>query len=88
LDRGRGFIAYVGYLDDMVVLAPNSDKGKRWADRALARIRCEAEAIGVSLNTEKTRIVTITDERAVFALPGFEFGGRMARTSGQPPLQT
>ena len=57
----------------MVVLAPDSDKGKAWADRALARIRDEAEAIGVSLNTEKTRIVTITDERAVFAFLGFEF---------------
>jgi len=31
----------------MVVLAPDSAKGKAWADRALARIRCEAEAIGV-----------------------------------------
>ena len=57
----------------MVVLAPDSEKGKAWADRALARIRMEAEAIGVSLNTEKTRIVTITDEHAVFAFLGFEF---------------
>lgn len=73
LDRGSGFITYARYLDDMVVLAPNSAKGKAWADRALARIRCEAEAIGVSLNTEKTRIVTITDDRAVFAFLGFEF---------------
>lgn len=73
LDRGSGFITYVRYLDDMVVLAPDSTQGKAWADRALARIRCEAEAIGVSLNAEKTRIVTITDERAVFAFLGFEF---------------
>jgi RNA-directed DNA polymerase len=73
LDRGRGFITYARYLDDMVVLAPDSDKGKAWADRALARIRIEAEAIGVSLNTEKTRLVTITDEHAVFAFLGFEF---------------
>jgi group II intron reverse transcriptase/maturase len=73
LDRGSGFITYVRYLDDMVVLAPDSEKGRAWADRALERIRCEAEAIGVSLNTEKTRIVTITDDRAVFAFLGFEF---------------
>ena len=73
LDRGRGFITYARYLDDMVVLAPDSDRGKAWADRALARIRCEADAIGVSLNTEKTRIVTITDDHAVFAFLGFEF---------------
>jgi RNA-directed DNA polymerase len=73
LDRGSGFITYARYLDDMVVLAPDSAKGRAWADRALERIRREAEAIGVSLNTEKTRIVTITDDRAVFAFLGFEF---------------
>ena len=32
----------------------------------------DCEFIGVSLNTEKTRIVTITDERAAFAFLGFE----------------
>jgi hypothetical protein len=37
LDRGSGFITYARYLDDMVVLAPDSEKGKAWADRALAR---------------------------------------------------
>ena len=73
LDRGSGVITYARYLDDMVVLAPDSDKGKAWADRALARIRLEADAIGVSLNTEKTRIVTITDEHAVFAFLGFVY---------------
>jgi RNA-directed DNA polymerase len=73
LDRGGGFITYARYLDDMVVLAPDSEKGKAWADRALARIRREAEAVGVSLNTEKTRFVTITDEHAAFAFLGFEF---------------
>ncbi len=73
LDRGSSFITYARYLDDMVVLAPDSEKGRAWADRALTRIRCEAEAIGVSLNTEKTRLVTITDEHAVFAFLGFEF---------------
>lgn len=73
LDRGGGFITYVRYLDDMVVLAPDSEKGRAWADRALERIRREADAIGVSINTEKTRIVTITDDHAVFAFLGFDF---------------
>jgi RNA-directed DNA polymerase len=73
LDRGSGFITYTRYLDDMVVLAPDSIKGRAWADRALERIRMEAEAIGVSLNAEKTRIVKITDGRAAFAFLGFEF---------------
>jgi RNA-directed DNA polymerase len=73
LDRGSGFITYARYLDDMVVLAPDSVKGRAWADRALERIRREAEAIGVSLNLEKTRIVTMTDDRACFTFLGFEF---------------
>lgn len=73
LDRGSGFITYARYLDDMVVLAPDSEKGRAWADRALERIRCEAEAIGVSLNSEKTRMVTMTDDHADFAFLGFEF---------------
>jgi RNA-directed DNA polymerase len=73
LDRGGDFITYARYLDDMVVLAPDSDKGRKWADRALERIRREAEAIGVSLNTEKTRMVHMGEPRAVFAFLGFEF---------------
>ena len=46
LDRGDGFITYARYLDDRVVLAPASEKGRKWADRALDRIGREAEAIG------------------------------------------
>jgi RNA-directed DNA polymerase len=73
LERGRGYLTYTRYLDDMVVLTPNSQKGRGWADRALERIRREAEAIGVSLNAEKTRTMTTTDRRANFAYLGFEF---------------
>src|SRR5271165_2452728 len=73
LDRGGDFITYARYLDDMVVLAPDSNRGRKWADRALERIRREAEAIGVSLNTEKTRVVHMTEPRSVFAFLGFEF---------------
>jgi RNA-directed DNA polymerase len=53
LDRGGDTITYALYLDDMVVLAADTPKGRQWADRALARIRQEAEAIGVSLNAER-----------------------------------
>ncbi|HKQ72053.1 MAG TPA: group II intron reverse transcriptase/maturase [Polyangiaceae bacterium] len=73
LDRGSGYITYARYLDDMVVLAPDSEKGRAWAGRALERIRCEAEAIGVSPNEEKTRVVTMPGDHAVFAFLGFEF---------------
>jgi RNA-directed DNA polymerase len=83
LDRGSGFITYARYLDDMVVLALDSAKGRAWADRALTRIRQEAEAIGVSLNTEKTRIVTITDDHAAFAFLGFEFRWVPSTTTGR-----
>ena len=73
LDRGKGFITYARYLDDMVVLGPDSEKGRRWCDRALERICKEADAIGVSLNADKTRTVTMTDRDASFAFLGFEF---------------
>jgi RNA-directed DNA polymerase len=83
LDRGSGFITYVRYLDDMVVLAPNSEKGRRWAARALERIREEAEAIGVSLNAEKTRTVNMTEARATFAFLGFDFRWARGAKSGK-----
>lgn len=83
LDRGAGFLTYARYLDDMVVLAPDSEKGRKWADRALERIREEAGAIGVSINTEKTRIVSITDERASFAFLGFDFRWIRSKKTGR-----
>jgi RNA-directed DNA polymerase len=73
LGKGKGFLTYVRYLDDMVVLTFNSKRGRRWAERALERIREDAEAIGVELNTEKTRTVLLTDKGAMFAFLGFEF---------------
>jgi hypothetical protein len=82
LERGRGYLTYTRYLDDMVVLTPNSQKG-RGADRALERIRREAAAIGVSLNAEKTRTVTMTDRRANFAFLGFEFRWEQSPRTGK-----
>lgn len=83
LDRGRSVITYVRYLDDMVVLASDSERGRAWVDRALERIRLEAEAIGVSLNADKTRMVAMTQARAVFAFLGFEFRwSRSPKTGG------
>ena len=73
LGRGYGFLSYVRYLDDMVVLTFNSKKGARWAARALACIREHAAAIGVELNTEKTRTVILTERFAMFNFLGFEF---------------
>lgn len=73
LARGYGFLTYARYLDDMVVLTYDSNRGRRWAARALERIREEAEAIGVSLNAEKTRTVTLTEPGTSFAFLGFEF---------------
>ena len=72
LARGYGYLTYARYLDDMVVLTYDSHKGRRWAARALERIRKEAEAIGVSLNAEKTRTVTLTEPGTSFAFLGFE----------------
>jgi RNA-directed DNA polymerase len=73
LGKGKGYLTYVRYLDDMVVLTFNSTKGRRWAERALERIREEADAIGVELNKEKTRTVLLTEKGSMFAFLGFEF---------------
>jgi len=73
LGRGKGFLTYVRYLDDMMVLTFNSRRGRRWAERALERIREEAAAIGVELNTAKTRTVLLTDKGAMFTFLGFEY---------------
>tara|TARA_R110002096_G_scaffold435826_2_gene663499 strand:- start:9818 stop:11098 length:1281 start_codon:yes stop_codon:yes gene_type:complete len=83
LDRGNDFISYVRYLDDMVVLAPNSARGRRYADRALVRIREEAEAMGVSINEEKTKTVSLTDRRSTFAFLGFVFRWRRSLRTGR-----
>lgn len=72
LARGFGFLSYARYLDDMVVLTYDSKKGRRWLARARERIRMEAGAIGVSLNTEKTRMVRLTDPGASFAFLGWD----------------
>ncbi len=72
MDRGKEYIAYVRYLDDIVVLCYDSPKGRLWVDRALARISVEAAAIGVEINTEKTRMVTMTDPGVSFDFLGFE----------------
>ncbi len=84
LDRGKGFIEYVRYLDDMVVLAFDSPKGRKWADCALQRIRSEAAVIGVSVNEEKTRQVTMTSPDACFVFLGFEFRWKRGTRSGKP----
>jgi len=83
LDRGRGFLTYVRYLDDMVVLVPDSERGRRWAHRALDRIREEAEAIGVSLNTDKTRMVSLAVPGAKFVFLGFVFRWKRSPRTGR-----
>lgn len=83
LDRGGHFITYVRYLDDMVVLAPKSNTGRRWATRALERIREEAGAIGVAVNEEKTRLVTMTDAKSHFAFLGFELWWTQSPKTGK-----
>jgi RNA-directed DNA polymerase len=73
LDRGRELITYVRYLDDMVVLAPESSKGRLWSDRALARIEYEVNAAGVQVNQEKTKVMSMGDAHASFSFLGFDF---------------
>ena len=82
LSRGKAVLTYVRYLDDMVVLAPDSAKGRAWGDRALQRIQEEAALIGVSLNEDKTRVLSMTERDAMFAFLGFEFRWMRNRKTG------
>ncbi len=72
LARGYGYLSYVRYLDDMVVLTYDSQTGRRWLARARERIREEAEAIRVSLNMEETRTVKLTDPGSSSSFLGFD----------------
>lgn len=83
LDRGKRFISYVRYLDDMIVLAPDSPRGRRFTDRALERIREEAESIGVSINEEKTGVVSMGDARSHFGFLGFIFRWKRSLRTGR-----
>lgn len=83
LDRGGRFISYVRYLDDMIVLAPDSPRGRRFTDRALERIREEAESIGVSINEEKTGIVSMGDAGSHFGFLGFVFRWKRSLRTGR-----
>lgn len=71
------------YRPKTQVLAPNSEKGRRWANRALARIREEAASIGVSLNEDKTRVVDVSEPGAKFPFLGFVLRWRQSRKSGR-----
>jgi RNA-directed DNA polymerase len=82
LERGGGFMTYVRFLDDMVVLTHDSPKGRKWAERALTRIRQEAGAIGVQINEEKTCTVTMTTPDASFAFLGFDFRWKRSVQTG------
>ncbi len=83
LDRGEDFIFYVRYLDDMIVLAPDSARGRRYADRALVRIREEAGAMGVSINEEKTKVVSLGDPGTSFTFLGFVFRWKRSPRTGR-----
>jgi RNA-directed DNA polymerase len=83
LERGQGFITYVRYLDDMVVLAHNTPKGRLWVNRALIRIKQEADAVGVKVNEEKTRVVCMTEAKASFAFLGFELRWKRSPKTGK-----
>lgn len=83
LDRGREVITYVRYLDDIVVLGPDTPKGRLWVERAMQRIEQEAEAIGVKINGDKTRMVTVTEPHVSFCFLGFTVRWDKSRTTGR-----
>jgi hypothetical protein len=65
----------------MVVLVPDSERGRRWADRALERIREEAEAVGLSLTTDRTAVLSMAEARPRLVFLGHVIRWRQSRRS-------
>ncbi len=84
LGRGYGYLTYVRYLDDMVVLTFDSRKGRLWADSSARTLSARRRRrFGVSLNAEKTRTVTLTATQA----SSFAFLGFTIRWQPNPTVQ-
>lgn len=64
-------VNYHRFADDIVITVSGHSSKRGWAERALQRLHEQLEPLGVTLNTEKTKMVnTLTEEP--FGFLGFE----------------
>lgn len=71
-EGGYEAVNYHRFADDMVITVSGHSSKRRWAERALQRLKEQLEPLGVELNLEKTRMVN-TLKGESFAFLGFDF---------------
>lgn len=74
------YVNYHRFADDIVITVSGHYTKQGWTERALQRPKEYIEPLGVSLNTEKTKIVDILKNES-FGFLGFDFR-RVAKTKG------
>lgn len=71
-DNGYEAVNYHRFADDIVIPVSGHHTKNAWAERALQRLQQHLIPLGVSLNTEKTKIVNLLDGES-FGFLGFDF---------------
>jgi len=66
------YVNYHRFADDIVITVSGHDTKRGWTERALQRLKEFIEPLGVSLNTEKTKVVDILKKES-FGFLGFDF---------------
>jgi group II intron reverse transcriptase/maturase len=65
------YVNYHRFADDIVITVSGHHTKRRWAERALQRLREQIEPLGLVLNTEKTKVVDTLSGEA-FGFMGFD----------------
>ncbi len=73
--KGYEYVNYHRFADDIVITVSGHHTKRGWTERALQRLQEYTELLGVSLNTEKTKIVDILKQDS-FGFLGFDFRRR------------
>jgi hypothetical protein len=71
-DNGYEAVNYHRFADDIVITVSGHHTKTGWAERALQRLQEHLVPLGVSLNSEKTKMVNLLDGES-FGFLGFDF---------------
>jgi RNA-directed DNA polymerase len=70
-ERGYEQVNYHRFADDIIITVSGHHTKRRWAERALQRLREQTEPIGLVLNSEKTKVVD-TLSGGAFGFMGYD----------------
>ena len=70
--KGYEYVNYHRFADDIVITVSGHHTKRGWTERALQRLKEYTETLGVSLNTEKTKVVDTLKQES-FGFLGFDF---------------